>query len=192
VTVEKNRLITFGPDTASLTTASPIAEHAGTDTDKVTAISSDTSTAEFNSEPVPNLLKIADRAMYQRLSIWFEDYKASRRVGDPIEVYAFVEFDDALIADIRIGKSDRFSFRISDTYNYEIVTESMFEIDRGWILKGYLPNRPDYSDASIIFNDNGSKGGHVSVIGTGIFVIVPTPELSHHLVYLKTGEIWMD
>lgn len=145
-----------------------------------------------NTMVIPDVFTVAGEATIQRLGPWFEDYKSSRTVGDPIETYAFVAFDDLLLAEIKMGRAERFRFAVSKSHDYEIVADSISEFEGGWILNGYLPDRPDYSQASIMVHDNGMKGGHVSIMGTGIFAIVPTPVLTHHLIFLMTGEINYD
>ena len=140
----------------------------------------------------PSIIRAAESVTKKRLDPWLTDFLSRPKPGDPIQEYEIVSFDDDLFSKIRSGQEKNFQFHVNDKYSFLITAESVLEFDGGWLLNGYLPNRPDMSAAKIIIADDGSKMGDVFVMRIGRFEIDATSELPYHIVYLSTGTYDID
>ncbi len=139
-----------------------------------------------------SIMRVANSVTKKRLEPWLTDFLSQPKPGDPIQEYEIVAFDDDLFTKIRYGEESTFRFHVNDKYSYLITAESILDFEGGWLLNGYLPNRPDMSAAKIIIADDGSKMGDVFVMRIGRFEINATSELPYHIVYLSTGTYDID
>lgn len=138
------------------------------------------------------MVSAVDEQTRSRLIPWFEQYRASQKMGGSISDYEFLSFDDDLILDVKHGREDRFRFRVNEKHDYEIVVDSIFEFDGGWIMSGYISGRSDMSEATLYVHEDGTRTGDVFIKGVGRFIVTPTGQLPAHAVYLRNAEFAID
>ncbi len=143
---------------------------------------------DYGHHNLPAIVSSVDVATRAQLEPWFEEFASKITVGNPINEYHFVNFNDDLLLRIRSGQQSTFRFRISDVFDYEISVDYIHEFNGGWVLSGFLVDGSRRSEAKIFVNEDGTKLGNVFEFGVGQLIISPTGQLPNHVVYLRTGE----
>jgi len=147
--------------------------------------------ADETSVP-PAVTAPSDTDSIARLTPWAETYLAFQKVGNPVQTFEMLVFDRDLFERLHNAERTSFAFGVNENYEYLIRRESIFEFDGGWFLNGTILGHDDYSEARIVVHDDGSMGGSLFVQGLGTFIIQPTAEPPHHLVFLRTGSYPID
>lgn len=114
-------------------------------------------------------------------------YISAQTIGDPIEEYSVIKFDDDVLRKVRHGEIGQFRMVLTKNKEYLIAADSVTEYDGGWFFTGYLPDGPDNSSVKLFVNSDGTKTGNVLIFGVALLGIKPSAELPAHLVYKLTG-----